>query len=137
MVKYNKVHHKKLHAIQNFACKIITGTKKYDHVSPLLKQLEWLPIDKLLYFREAVMTYKCVNNLAPTCLCKKLPKRSTIHKRSARNCNSIEIPRFKIACGQRSFTYRAPTIWNNLDVNLKNKSLKNFKRQLKEYLLHE
>ena len=69
---------KKLQAIRNFACKIITRAKKYDHVSPLLKQLEWLSIDKLFYFREAVMTYKCVNNLAPIYLCKKLIKRSKI-----------------------------------------------------------
>ena len=41
---------KKLKAIQNFACKIITGTKKYDHVSPLLKQLEWLSIDNSYTF---------------------------------------------------------------------------------------
>ena len=126
---------KKLQAIQNFACKIITGTKKYDHVSPLLKQLEWLSIDKLLYFREAVMTYKCVNNLAPIYLCKKLIKRSKIHERFTRNCHSIEIPRFKTASGQRSFTYRAATIWNNLEANLKNNSFKNFKRQLKQQLL--
>jgi hypothetical protein len=33
---------KKLQSIQNFACKIITGSKKYDHVSPLLQDLEWL-----------------------------------------------------------------------------------------------
>ena len=45
-------------------------------------RLKWLPIDKLLYiyFREAVMTYECVHNLALTYLCKKLSKRSTIHK---------------------------------------------------------
>ena len=98
-------------------------------------RLKWLPIDKLLYiyFREAVMTYKCVHNLALTYLCKKLSKRSTILKRSSPNCDSIRMPQFKTACGQRLFTYRAATIRNNLDVNLKIKSLENFKRQFKEF----
>ena len=27
---------RKLQAVQNFACRIVSGAKKYDHVSPLL-----------------------------------------------------------------------------------------------------
>ena len=30
---------KKLQAVQNFACRIVSGAKKYDHVTPLLKSL--------------------------------------------------------------------------------------------------
>ena len=33
---------KKLQFIQNFACKIITGSQKFDHVTPLLRQLNWV-----------------------------------------------------------------------------------------------
>ncbi|CAB3993932.1 Hypothetical predicted protein [Paramuricea clavata] len=127
---------KKLQSIQNFACKIITGSKKYDHVSPLLQNLEWLTVDKLLYFRDAVMTFKCMNNLAPKYLCDMFEKRSCIHNRSTRNCNSIQIPLFKTAAGQRSFAFRGASIWNNLDTELKKcTSLKTFKSQLKEHLL--
>ncbi|CAB4041326.1 Hypothetical predicted protein [Paramuricea clavata] len=127
---------KKLQSIQNFACKIITGSKKYDHVSPLLQNLEWLTVDKLLYFRDAVMTFKCMNNLAPKYLCDMFEKRSCIHNRSTRNCNSIQIPLFKTASGQRSFAFRGASIWNNLDTELKKcTSLKTFKSQLKEHLL--
>lgn len=32
-------------------------------MNPLLCQLYWLPVDQLLYFRDAVMTYKCLHNL--------------------------------------------------------------------------
>jgi hypothetical protein len=82
---------KKLQSIQNFACKIITGSKKYDHVSPLLDQdLEWLIVDKLLYFRDAVTTFKCMNNLAPKYLCDMFEERSSIHNRFTRNCDSIQ-----------------------------------------------
>ena len=49
---------KKLQSIENFACKIITKTRKYDHVTPLLRELDWLPVDKLLYFKDSVLTYK-------------------------------------------------------------------------------
>jgi hypothetical protein len=100
----------------------------YDHVTPLLRELNWLPVDKLLYFRDISLTYKCVNNLALDYICNKLTKRSSIHDRRTRTYDSLQIPLFKTAAGQRSFTYRAVHIWNNLDKNLKDcSSLKTFK----------
>ncbi|CAB4039973.1 Hypothetical predicted protein [Paramuricea clavata] len=127
---------KKVQSIQNIACKIVTKSRKFDHVTPLLRELNWLPVDKLLYFRDASLTYKCVNNLAPDYLCNKLIKRSSIHDRRTRTHDSLQIPLFKTAAGQRSFTYRAAHIWNNLDKNLKDcSSLKTFKVALKKHLL--
>ena len=32
---------RKLQAVKNFACRIASGAKKYDHVTPLLKSLSW------------------------------------------------------------------------------------------------
>ncbi len=55
----------KIQSIQNFACRIVTGTGKYDHVTPILKELKWLPVREYLYFRHAVMVYKCMTENAP------------------------------------------------------------------------
>ena len=46
---------KKLQLVQNFACKIVTKTRKFDHVTPLLHELNWLSVDQLLFFRATVM----------------------------------------------------------------------------------
>ena len=48
----------KLQAVQNFACRILSGAKKFDHITPLLKDLRWLPIRQQLYFRFAVLVFK-------------------------------------------------------------------------------
>ena len=69
---------KKLQLIQNFTCRIITGSQKYDHVTPLLQQLNWLSVNEMLQFRDSVMAYKCANNLAPDYLCIKFKKRSSV-----------------------------------------------------------
>ena len=76
---------KKLQLIQNFVCRIITGSQKYDHVTPLLQQLNWLSANEMLQFRDSVMAYKCTNNLAPEYLCIKFKKRSSVHDRATRN----------------------------------------------------
>ena len=49
---------KKLQLIQNFACRIITGSQKYDHVTPLLQQLTWLSVNEILQLRDSVMAFK-------------------------------------------------------------------------------
>ena len=36
---------KKLQTVQNFACRIITSIKKFDHVTPGLQELNWLSIE--------------------------------------------------------------------------------------------
>ena len=35
----------RLQRIQNSAARLITGSRKYEHITPILKQLHWLPID--------------------------------------------------------------------------------------------
>ena len=65
---------KKLQLIRNFACRIITGSQKYDHVIPLLQQLNWLSVNEVLQLRDSVMAFKCANNLAPDYLCIKFKK---------------------------------------------------------------
>ena len=37
---------RKSQSYQNFACRIISGAKKYGHISPLLTELNWLPVGK-------------------------------------------------------------------------------------------
>ena len=55
----------KLQCVQNFAAMIVTGTKKFEHITPILKDPKWLPVAMELYIRDAIMTFKCVNDLAP------------------------------------------------------------------------
>ncbi len=38
----------KLQMVQNAAARVLTGTRKYEHISPVLSTLHWLPISNLL-----------------------------------------------------------------------------------------
>ena len=78
------------------------------------------------------MAYKCANNLAPEYLCAKFEKRSSVHNRTTRNNEKFEIPSFRSATGQRTFAYRAVSLWNMLDEDLRNATtVKAFKKALK------
>ncbi len=128
----------KLQSVQNFSCRIISGVGKFDHITPALRELNWLPVEKLLFERETVIAYKCFNGIAPDYLVDKFIKRSDIHDRSTRNHDLLDIPLYKTAAGQRTFNYRAVKIWNDLDDKLKNiTSITIFKKELREILLKE
>ena len=129
---------KKLQTVQNFAARIITKVRKFDHITPSLQELNWLPIELLLLYRDTIMAYKCFNNLAPSYLTEKFVKRSDIHNRPTRYHDSLDIPSFKTSSGQRTFHYRAVKIWNDLDSELKQiTNLNKFKKKLKEQLIRQ
>jgi hypothetical protein len=105
---------KKLRAVQNFACRILTNTGRYDHVTPALREIRWLPVEEHLKYRETLITYKCMNGIAPPYLSKL----------------------FITVSGQRTFYYRAVNLWNDLDEDLKKLPWKRFKTELKQRMLN-
>ena len=127
----------KLQAIQNFAACIVTRSRKFDHITPICKQLCWMPVkDRILFYHDALLTVKSMSGMAPTNLSSRFIKRGTISSRSTCNVNILDIPRYKMAMGQRSVLYCAVTIWNNLPGDIKlSSSINIFKRKLINYLL--
>ena len=118
----------KLQLLQNFAARILTGKRKYDHISPTLKELGWLPIKDMLKLRDVTMVYKCLHGLAPDYLGSKLIKRSTIHDYNTRKKDNININLKRTSTAQRSFFDHAITSWNNLSEETKNStSVNSFK----------
>ncbi len=89
---------KKLQTVQNFACRIITGIKKFDHVTSGLQELNWLSIENLLIYKDTIMAYKCLNNLAPSYLANKFTKRSDIHNCQTRNNHCLIKHDIYLAC---------------------------------------
>ena len=122
---------KKLQAVQNFACRIITNTNKFDHITPALYKIGWLPVKEHLDYRDIIMSYKCMNGLAPPYLCELFNKRAQIHDRVTGNIELLHIPLCNTASGQRSFRFRAVRLWNNLDNELKQLPFDTFKKKIK------
>ena len=60
---------KRLQSVQNAAARLVSGLKKYEHISPVLHQLHWLPVEKRIIFKILLMVFKCLHNIAPTYLC--------------------------------------------------------------------
>ncbi len=55
----------KLQMVQNAAARVLTRTRKYEHISPVLSTLHWLPTKHRIDFKILLITYKALNGLAP------------------------------------------------------------------------
>ena len=122
-----------LQAVQNFACQIVSGARKYDHVTPHLKSLSWLPIKDQLYYRQAIMAFECISgHTQAKYLMSQFITREQVTKRTTRSGQKRNIPLFKTASGQRTFHYRTIGLGNSLHPLLKSsRSVQVFKPILK------
>ncbi len=125
----------RLQYVQNSMARMITSTRKYDHITPVLKELHWLPITARINFKVLLITYKCLNGLAPEYLSELLKPFDTQGMRSTEQ-GLLLIPRTHLVTyGDRAFSRAAPYLWNQLPRHIRNSSSVNvFKSRLKTYL---
>ena len=121
---------------QNHAARVITKWCKYDHITPVLVDLHWLPVKQRINLKMLLLAYKALNGL-PLAYMRELlipysPKRTL---RWTEN-HLLAHPRCRFEYfGRRSFAAAAPTLWNNLPLNFKQApSVDIFKSCIKTHL---
>ena len=45
--------------------RLVTLSRKHDHISPVLMELHWLPVQQRVEFKILLFTYEVVNGMAP------------------------------------------------------------------------
>ena len=131
----------RLQRIQNAAARMITGVNGRTHMTPVLRTLHWLPINKRIIFKILLLTFKAINGLAPGYLANLLAIKS-----SSRNLRSTSNGSLLLVCpsstairtatyGERAFSSSAPRLWNRLPASIRaTKSVDRFKSLVKTYL---
>ena len=128
---------RKLQNIQNFAARILTGTGRYDHITPILNDLRWLSVPAKLVLYDAILTFKCLRGLAPKYLSSCFNTHASVQGRNTRTKNTLDIPVFNTAAGQHSFVYQVVKCGSTLLEEItKYESLHCFKSRAKNHFLH-
>ena len=55
-----------LQLVQNRAVCIVTFTKKYEHITPSLIDLDWLPVEYRIIYKILFLVYRAINGLSPS-----------------------------------------------------------------------
>ena len=124
--------------LQNFAAKVAQGeAKKFDHVTPIIKELKWLKIEDKLTYDLCIFTFKICNNLLPEWLFS-FPTTREMNRRNTRQSSMLFVPRTRNDMGGRAISVRGPRVWNAIPADIQRETtLNGFKNKLKEYLLNK
>ena len=101
----------RLQKVQNTAARLISCTHKYDHITSVLIELHWLPIEYRLKFKILLHVFKVINGLSPTDL-TDLITHHPVPSRSLRSTDSnlLFVPCTFSAFGDRSFGVCGPPL---------------------------
>ena len=118
----------KLQRIQNNAARLVLKQPKRHHISPLLKDLHWLPIKARIDYKVALLCFKCLSNNAPAYKKDLIVPYTPARMLRSSSSNLLSTPRVSSKkYGERAFTFSGPQIWNSLLENIRSeKGLEKF-----------
>ena len=101
----------RLQGIQNICGRIVTKSRRSDHISPIFVRLHWLPVTYRIQFKVLTYTFKSIHRLAPAYLSDMI----SVYRpsRSLRSQDQLQLvqPRTRTKTyGDRSFTVTSPTL---------------------------
>src|SRR6218665_1429201 len=129
----------KLQSVLNAAARLICNRRKYDHVTPLLRDvLHCLPVPFRIEYKLCLLVFLSLHGAAPECLrdcCARThSSASGLRLRSLERID-LRVRRMKTHFGDRAFSAAGPRCWNSLPPAIRlADSVGSFKAQLKTHL---
>ncbi len=125
----------RLQLVQNAAARLLTGTRKQEHISPVLASLHWLPVRFRIDFKILTFAFKSLHGLAPSYLAELLVAHEPVRALRSADQSLLVVPRARLKLrGDRAFSVVAPKLWNELPLHIRlSPSLPVFKSRLKTH----
>ena len=109
----------RLQHIQNTTARVVTLSRKSCHITPILKELHWLPVSQRIVFKLMLIVHKSVNNIAPIYISELLNVFTPSRNLRSSNMSLLKEPTSKRTWGDRLFSVAAPRLWNHLPTKLR------------------
>jgi len=116
------------------AARLVTSTGRREHITPVLRQLHWLPVRQRVEFKLALLIHKSLLGQLPPYLADDCQLITDSGRRTLRSSDTATfvVPPTYSTFGDRSFAVAGARIWNSLrSADL---STERFKRALKTFL---
>ena len=130
-----------LQRVLHAAARIVMDLRPYDHVTPALRELHWLPIQHRISFKLCSLTHSGLYGNSPEYLRNLLrpvadvPARASLRSASVRD---LVVPATRLRMSERAFSVAGPKSWNLLPSNLKLITDRNrFRQGLKTHLYRQ
>jgi len=113
--------------VQNAAARLVTGTRRSGHITPVLRQMHWLPVRQRVAFKIAGLVHQSLAGAAPAYLADDCHLLSDAGRRPLRfhsnDTRKLIVPRTHNKLGDRNFSAAGPLLWNDLPPGLRRPGL--------------
>ena len=112
-------HMNRIQKVIHFAARLVTGVRRYEHISPALETLGWISVTEMVRRHDCVNVFRALHESdSPSALRSLFTTREEAFQRSTRastnGVGSLHLPRVRLTATQRQFPYRAAAAWNKL-----------------------
>ena len=98
----------KLQYVQNSAALLLTGSRKHEHITPVLRELHWLPVNERINFKVIFITFKALHGLAPLYLQELITIYTPVRSLRSVNKGLLVVPKYNLmSYGMRAFSVMA------------------------------
>ena len=125
---------RKIQILQNSCLRFSFNIPFRDHITPHLKNLSILSMTNRRQFHLMTFIYRILTTEQPPYLFSLF--HYVDHDHSTRQVHYFKIPQHRTANFQKSFSFIAPHLWNNISNNFKFQSFTDYKKQIKNHLLN-
>ena len=110
---------KRVQKILNQCARVVFSVRKFEHVSPLLEELQWASVDRRVCERDIAMVHQLL--YAPQCLRHCISYRADVSARDIRATatGQLQLPRVRTELAIRFFAFRALSLWNEAPANVR------------------
>ena len=132
----NRTHILKLQKVYNFAARVISGRRKYDHISDVIRRLGWMGVTETISYFDLCLMHSVLTFGKPDVLRSWLTYNFEHVSRDTRQSRHFTLPRVRTSHGKRRFVYRAAETYNRFVISAGHSDLNipAFKRAMREML---
>lgn len=129
----------RLQRVQNAAARLITRTRKREHITPVLRDLHWLPVEYRIQYKLLTYVFKALKGDSPQYLQEIVtPYNPTRTLRSSSNILLTGSRTNTATYGNRCFSSASAALWNDLPLSARKcQTLTSFKKVLKTHLFKQ
>lgn len=138
MSVYGSCGDTQVHRVQkivNFCARVVTGRRRYDHISDAVQQLGWLTASQLIDYQTACAVHRVIATGQPESLHHTIGQRACErHQHSTRRSDRRTLPQIRTEAGRRRLCFRGVDLINRLEIE---PCASSFRRDVKRAMLSQ
>jgi len=108
----------RLQSVQNAAARLVTGTRRSDHITPVLHQLHWFVVRQHVHFKVATLVHRSLSGISPSyladdCSCLVADARERRLAYVPQRAESALWRRHTAPSAMEHFAAAGPGLWNS------------------------